>query len=176
MLSSTFIMHTKVLIRTDSFIEHYQQWLKKEVNEVIEILSGSYANEVFGMGADDLKFEKLPDLSRITWNPTVLKTQELGFLMDFFKSKLEECGYCLNLSDERQEIFDSGLRLIIHRHFLKPTIGDQELLNMRQNAKFGKLYLEHRFNGKVNSFCLTASYYDHLNQSSFEKLMEFLLV
>ncbi len=165
-------MHTKVLIRTDSFIEHYQHWLQKEVIEVIEILSGSYANEVFGKGADDFKFETQASHNRIYWQPLFLTHHELGFLIDYFKTKLLQNGYVLSLSDERHEIFDSGLRLTIHRHYLKP----EKAMNAEKTyLNFGNLFLEHQFNNKQNKFCLTVNFGGHENRASFEKLMEFLL-
>lgn len=168
-------MHTKVLIRTDSFIEHYQHWLKKEVNEVLEIMSGSYANEVFGKGADDFTFEQKADSIKIKWKPAVLNKQEIGFLMDYFQTKLCQHGYVLSLSDERQEIFDSGLRLTIHRHFLKPTKSNTIEPSSNEKLNFGNLIIEHQFNQASNQFCMSVNRSQQNETASFEKLMEFLL-
>ena len=167
-------MHTKVLIRTDSFIEHYQQWLQINVNEVLEIMSGSYANEVFGKGSEDFDYKKNTDTTVIKWKPIVLNKQEVGFLMDYFQTKLCQHGYTLSLSDERQELFDSGLRFTIHRHFLKPIITAVHQNNPCYN--FGNLILEHQFNQKSNAFCMTVHRHASSELASFEKLMEFLLV
>lgn len=168
-------MHTKVLIRTDSFIEHYQHWLKKEVNEVLEIMSGSYANEVFGKGADDFSFEQKADTIKIKWKPAVLNKQEMGFLLDYFQTKLCSQGYLLSLSDERQEIFDSGVRLTIHRHFLKPIKKEGNAVEHDQLLNFGNLIIEHQFNQASNQFCLSVNRSGQSHSASFEKLMEFLL-
>lgn len=168
-------MHTKVLIRTDSFIEHYQHWLKKNVNEVLEIMSGSYANEVFGKGADDFTFEQKADTIKIKWKPAVLNKQEIGFLMDYFQAKLCNHGYVLSLSDERQEIFDSGLRLTIHRHFLKPIKKGSAPSEQSTLLNFGNLVFEHQFNQASNQFCLSVNQGGQGDSASFEKLMEFLL-
>ena len=166
-------MHTKVLIRTDSFIEHYQHWLKMNVNEVLEIMSGSYANEVFGKGSDDFDYKKNADTTVIKWKPSVLNKQEMGFLMDYFQTKLCQHGYTLSLSDERQELFDSGLRFTIHRHFLKPIITAVHQNNPCYN--FGNLILEHQFNQKNNAFSMTVHRQASAELSSVEKLMEFIL-
>ncbi|MDI1233801.1 MAG: hypothetical protein PSX81_05940 [bacterium] len=167
-------MHTKVLIRTDSFIEHYQHWLNKDMEEVLEIMSGSYANEVFGKGADDFSFEQQAELIKISWKPTVLNRQSIGFLIDYFQTKLCENGYVLTLSDERQEVFDSGMRLTIHRHYLKPIKQNNSNSGLPY-LNFGNLVIEHQFNQNRNQLCLTVTHNEVTNSGSFEKLMELLL-
>ncbi len=81
-------MQTKVLIRTDSFIEHYQHWLKMNVNEVLEIMSGSYANEVFGKGSDDFDYKKNADTTVIKWKPSILNKLEMGFFNGLFSNQI----------------------------------------------------------------------------------------
>ena len=169
-------MHTKILIRTDSFSEHYQHWLQRDVKDIIEILSGSYANEVFGKGSEDLKYEQSDSFKKIIWQPAFLNQQTFGFLIDLFKTKLIAfAGYQLNLSDERNEIFDNGLRFTTHRHYLKPTFNKTELIKLQDQVKFNNLILEHRFNKQYNAFYLTANFNKDAHLTSFEKLMEFLL-
>lgn len=167
-------MHTKILIRKDSFLEHYQHWLQKDVKDILEMLSGSYANEAFGKGSDDLKCEHMEHSDRIRWQPAHLHHQTFGFLMDLFKTKLIAfAGYRIVLSDERTEVFDNGLRLTIHRHSLKPSVNTDN--NNGPKKDFGHLNLEHHFNKDSNCFILTAVHHSGRPGDSFEKLMEFLL-
>lgn len=160
-------MHTKVLNRTQNYSEHYQQWLNKGAAELLEILSGSYANGVFGKGADDLDFEQLPTFRRLTWHPEHLIHQELSFLFDYFMLRLVQNNYMLSLSDERHEIFDSGTRLTIHRHYLKPGLDT--------SVNYGNIIIEHRFNSHINSLCIVANHNGGKTMATFEKLMEMLL-
>ncbi|MES2618639.1 MAG: hypothetical protein V4613_12225 [Bacteroidota bacterium] len=158
-------MHTKVLNRTQTYSEHYQQWLHKGAIELLEILSGSYANGVFGKGADDLDYEQLPTFKRLTWHPEHLIHQELSFLFDYFMLRLVQNNYLLSLSDERHEIFDSGTRLTIHRHHLKPD----------SDVNYGNIILEHRFNSHINSLIIISNNNGRDGMTTFEKLMEMLL-
>ncbi len=93
--------------------------------------------------------------------------------MDYFQIKLCQHGYTLSLSDERQELFDSGLRLTIHRHFLKPIKTKIHLNSECYN--FGNLIIEHQFNQKNNAFSMTVHRQASSELSSVEKLMEFIL-
>lgn len=170
-------MHTKILIRTDSFSEHYQHWLQKDVRDVMEILSGSYANEVFGKGSEDLDYERTENFTRIIWAPDCLHHQTFGFLIDTLKTKLIAfAGYQLNISDERNEILDKGLRLTTHRHYLKPDPKRRGSQGIKCDLNFDNIMLEHRFNKDYDAFCITACHYKNTSPSTaFEKLMEFLL-
>lgn len=160
-------MHTKVLIRSQNYSEHYQQWLQKGVGELLELFSGSYANGVFGKGADDLDYEILPTFRRITWYPDHVIHQEMSFIMDYFMLRLIQCNYMLVLSDERNEVFDSGVRITIHRHYMKPAED--------ATSDFGNIILEHRFNPHTNNLALTVNNLPIYGSGSFEKLMELLL-
>lgn len=167
------IMHTKILLRTLTFNSRYQQWIEKDKNIHLEMLRGSYANEVFGLGSDDLLYEHSSAFSRITWSPNVLCIEDLDFMMDYFMRVMLKNNYYINLSDERHEIFDAGLKLTIHRHYLKPEMS----LNANQNEPaclYGNIFIEHRFNSAHNTFCISAQYGPN-TYLSFEKLMEILL-
>lgn len=169
------MMHTKILIRPEKFHLRYQQWQEKMMSMHIEMLRGSYANEVFGKGADDLKFETNSQYSRLTWQPEDIQIDAISCLLDHFKNLLLKNNYGVRLSDERNEVFDNGLKLTIHRHYLKPEISFEELLHQGGSQIFGNLFLEHRFNNQHNTFCISANYYGNKTHHPFEKLMEVLL-
>ncbi len=140
------------------------------------MLSGSYANEAFGKGADDLKCEHKEGYDRIIWQPAHLQHHTFGFLMDLFKTKLIAfAGYKTVLSDERIEVFDNGLRFTVHRHSLKYANEPPPRSALVALQQFGHLNLEHKFNKDHNVFLLTAINTIDLQDNSFEKLMEFLL-
>jgi hypothetical protein len=140
-----------------------------------EMLRGSYANEVFGLGATDLVYESTSAYSRITWSPEVLEIEDLDFMMDYFEGVLLKNNYYSNLSDERNEVFDNGLKLTVHRHYLKPGFSAGDLSVVPEAHQFGNVFIEHRFNSRHNTLCISANYYGKKQFQSFEKLMEILL-
>lgn len=160
-------MHTKILIRPQNFNEHYQHWLDNLGKVLLESLHGSYANEFLGNGSLDMVVENSNTYSRITWKPEEFNKTQISCLLDWIKNKILTLDYYLYLSDERVEVFDNGLRITIHRHYLKPNI-NSKILN------YGNIILEHRFNKDNNHLCLTSNYYHNLQYLRFEKLMEFL--
>jgi hypothetical protein len=164
-------MHTKILVRTLTFNSRYQQWAENDRNIHLEMLRGSYANEVFGLGSSDLAFEYSEAYARIIWSPDVLRIEDLDFMMDYLLSVMLKNNYSLTLSDERNEIYDRGLKMTVHRHYLKPVS-----LQKNQDEKlFGNIFIEHRFNNRINSLCISANYHHQNQYMSFEKLMEILL-
>lgn len=139
------------------------------------MLRGSYANEVFGQGSEDLVHEETSTYCRITWQPLELEIEDLGFVMDYFQAIMLKNNYTNALSDERYEVFDKGLKLTVHRHYLKPGIPQQHILPGTAHNLYGNIFFEHRFNGRHNGLCLSANYHEDKRYESFEKLMEILL-
>jgi hypothetical protein len=168
-------MHTKLLIRPMNFQIRYQQWVDTLMFSHLDMLRGSYANEVFGNGAEDLKFIVQQAQSKIIWQPEILQTSDISCIIDYFKTILLNHKYYSYISDERQDVFDSGVKMNVHRHYLKPNIDADELLNNSQTHLFGNIFLEHHFNNNNNSLIITVNYYSQKKYESFEKLMELLL-
>lgn len=168
-------MQTKILIRTITFNSRYQQWFETGRNNHIEMIRGSYANEVFGLGSDDLVYEQSSICCRISWQPLELEIEDLGFVMDYFQAMMLKNNYTNTLSDERYEVFDKGLKLTVHRHYMKPVIPEQDILRGTAYQLYGNIFFEHRFNGRHNALCLSANYHAGKSYESFEKLMEVLL-
>lgn len=168
-------MQTKILIRTLTFNSRYQQWYETGRNNHIEMLRGSYANEVFGLGSDDLAHEQSPAYCRITWQPRELEIEDLGFVMDYFQAVMLKNKYSNTLSDERYEVFDKGLKMTVHRHYMKPVTAQQHISSGTGHNLYGNIFFEHRFNGRYNALCLCANYHEGTDYESFEKLMEILL-
>lgn len=168
-------MQTKILIRTLTFNSRYQQWFETSRSNHIEMLRGSYANEVFGLGSDDLVYEQSDSYCRIAWQPQELGIEDLGFVMDYFQTIMLKNHYNNTLSDERYEVFDKGLKLTVHRHYLKPVLSQQDILSETAHHLYGNIFLEHRFNGRYNALNLSANYQTSKRYESFEKLMEILL-
>ncbi|MEZ4805636.1 MAG: hypothetical protein R2852_09180 [Bacteroidia bacterium] len=168
-------MHTKILIRSESFHLRYQQWKEKDVKIHLEMLRGSYANEVFGKGSDDLKYERNKQYTMVNWQPTDINFEELAYLHEYFKNILLKNNYFQQLSDERTEVFDNGLKLTVHRHYLKPNISLEERYKPNASFLFGNIFLEHRFNSQSNSLSITANYYGDKQYDSFERFMELIL-
>jgi hypothetical protein len=168
-------MHTKILLRTLTFNLRYQQWTENNMNVHLEMLRGSYANEVFGTGSSDLAFEESAVYSRITWSPEELRIEDLDFMMDYLQAVMLKNNYYLNLSDERNEVYDSGLKMTVHRHYLKPLLSTVDISPEKAYRRFGNIFMEHRFNNRLNSLCISANYYGKNKYLSFEKLMEILL-
>lgn len=169
------MMHTKILIRPENFHLRYQHWHEKESPVHLEMLRGSYANEVFGMGSDDLTYEHSSQYARITWHPGDLQIEALSCLLDHFRNVMLKNNYYIQISDERNEVFDSGLKLTIHRHYLKPDRLVSNGLADETPLQFGNIFLEHRFNSRYNALCISSNYYGDRTYTSFEKLMEVLL-
>ncbi len=168
-------MHTKILIRSLTFNLRYQQWIEKHRPIHVEMLRGSYANEVFGLGSSDLHYETSNASSRIIWSPGVLEIEHLDFMMEHFVCILLKNNYCKVLSDERNEVFDKGLKLTIQRHHLKSGEAPGEQGENNPTNKFGNIRIEHRFNSVHNTLCISANYNGEKRYQSFEKLMEILL-
>lgn len=145
------------------------------MNSHLEMLRGSYANEVFGNGAEDLKFIAQQAQSKIIWQPEILQTNDISCIIDYFKSIILQNNYYSYISDERQDVFDSGVKMNVHRHYLKPNIDANEIMNNNQSHLFGNIFLEHHFNSNNNSLIITVNYYSQKKYESFEKLMELLL-
>ena len=164
-------MHTKILVRTINFNARYQQWIEKDRSLHLEMLRGSYANEAFGNGSADLELEYSGAYSRITWSPAELRIEDLGCMMDYFQSLMLKNSYYLNLSDERREVFDTGLKLTTQRHYLKPAADNRDV----SDRQFGNVFIEHSFNSRFNSLSISANYHGQNQYHSFEKLMEILL-
>lgn len=169
-------MHTKILIRTDSFFEHYQQWLQRDVKDVLEMLSGSYANELFGNGAIDLHYQQTPTCKQILWEPECLPHQSIGYLIDYFKTNLVAfAGYQNCISDERTEVYDKGMRMTIHRHLLKHIACNLPIPTALFDNPKGNLHLEHRFNKNQNVLFIKSIDCNNPQFNSFENMMSFLL-
>jgi hypothetical protein len=168
-------MHTKILLRTLTFNSRYQHWIEYERNIHLEMLRGSYANEVFGKGSADLEYEYSPACTRLTWTPDTLGIDALDFMIDYFQQLLLKNNYYTYLSDVRYEIFDTGLKLTVHRHQMKPSLPATVMPDELLIPGFGNLYIEHRYNSRHNSVCVSANYYGKKPERSFENLMELLL-
>lgn len=168
-------MHTKLLIRPENFVSRYQQWHEDRRAVQLEMLRGSYANELFGSGADDIRFEQEKTHARLLWQPEDINIEDLGFILDHFRDIMLKNNYYNNLSDERLEVFDSGLKLTVHRHYLKPDISFKEIITPDTSHLYGNLFLEHHFNSRLNTFSISTNYYSHKQYLSYEKLMELLL-
>lgn len=166
-------MHTKLLIRPVNFISRYQQWCSGEIRDHLEMLRGSYANEVFGTGSEDLRYIEDKAQNRIIWQPLELGHDELGFLIDYFKELMLKNQYDNYISDERQEIFDNGIKLNVHRHYMKPA--HTRMGPGNSSETFGNVFFEHHFNSKVNSISISVNYYGQNTYLKFEKLMELIL-
>lgn len=164
-------MHTKLLIRPLNFELRFQQWIDNGLIDQLNMLRGSYANEVFGEGSDDLSHLRSDGHSRIIWQPAEIESIHLGFMCEYFKSKLESENYYIFLSDEREEIYDSGLKLSIHRHFLKPEKDEHS----PDFNVYGNVIIEHHFSPGHKSLLISVNYFNTKRYLSFERLMELLL-
>jgi hypothetical protein len=168
-------MHAKILIRSESFHLRYQQWKDKDAKIHLEMLRGSYANEVFGKGSEDLKHERNKQYTAVFWQPEDISFEALAYLLEYFKNILLKNNYFQQLSDERHEVFDNGLKLTVHRHYLKPSIPLEERYKPNASLLFGNIFLEHRFNSQSSSLSITANYYGDKRYDSFESFMELIL-
>ncbi len=161
-------MNTKILIRPENFLLRYQHWKEKDRNLHIEMLRGSYANEVFGKGSSDLKYEQSNRYSRIIWTPEEVRIEALGFLLEDLKNVLLKNNFTLQISDERNEIYDSGLKVTVHRQYLKTSESDDE-------DRTGTIVLEHSFSRMFNAITITSICGEGQAGLAFEKLMETLM-
>lgn len=168
-------MHTKVLIRPENFYLRYQHWQEKACRVHLEMLRGSYANEVFGKGSDDLNYEHSSQYARIVWHPDSLQIEDLAFVLEHLSGTLLKNNYALQLKDERNEVFDSGHKVSVQRHYLKPDLPCEEVMQNGNLHLYGNIFLEHRFSRQFNALHITSNYYGNKRYLSFEKLMEVLL-
>ncbi|HEY1047263.1 MAG TPA: hypothetical protein VGF79_12535 [Bacteroidia bacterium] len=168
-------MHTKLLIRPVNFISRYQHWTQNRLIEFLEMFRGSYANAVFGKGAEDLQYIEDKAQNRLIWEPGVVSMDEMGFMIDYFKEVMLKNKYFNYLSDVRQDVFDNGIKLNVHRHYLKPDSAFHFNKEETEIQHFGNIFFEHHFNAKINSISISVNYYGQNQYASFEKLMELLL-
>lgn len=165
-------MHTKILIRPENFHLRFQQWHRQQFAEHLNWLRNSYAEAAFADGSAELRLEQNPMQARLVWQPDGMETEQMAFFLELFKTRLLDRQYNLQISDERSEVFDNGLRITVHRHFLKPDVAQGP---PGVHHLYGNLFLEHRFGSEYNSLCITANYYGDRIYYGFEKLMEILL-
>lgn len=168
-------MHTKVLIRPENFYLRYQHWQEKNRQLHLEMLRGSYANEVFGKGADDLNYEHSSQYARIKWSPDSMQIEDIAFMLEHLSGVLLKNNYSLQLRDERNEVFDSGHKVSVQRHYLKPDLPCEDVMQSGNLHLYGNVFLEHRFSSHYNALNIISNYYGNKRYLSFEKLMEVLL-
>ena len=168
-------MHTKLLIRPETFISRYQHWKDLSRHLQLAAFRESFALELFGTGALDMRFEQSTNQAKLLWQPQQMSHDDLSYWLDDFKEKLLDNGYFNHFSDERIELFDNGVKFTVHRHYLKPKITFREIITPDISHLYGNIFLEHHFNELSNSLSITINYFSHKSYLSFEKLMELLL-
>jgi hypothetical protein len=168
-------MHTKLLIRPDTFTSRYQQWRELRRPLQLAAFKSSFEAELFGMGADDMRFEQDIHHTRLLWQPEDISKEDMSFWLDDFRNTLLSQRYFNQFSDERTEHFDSGLKMTVHRHYMKPQISFKEIITPETSHLYGNIFLEHHFNDNFNSLTIQIHYYSHKLYLSFEKLMEIML-
>ena len=168
-------MHTKLLIRPETFTSRYQQWKAERRPLQLNALKSSFESELFGMGSDDMRYEQDIHHARLLWQPDEMSKEDMSFWLDDFRNVLLGEHYFNQFSDERHEIFDNGVKYTIHRHYLKPQISFREIITPDTSHLYGNIFLEHHFNDDFNSLTINIHYYSHKLYLSFEKLMEIML-
>ena len=167
-------MDTKILLRPLNFHLRYQHWESTQKEIDLFHLHQYYTSHVFEHENNTIRFESNNLYAKLNWDVHFNDIEQLAYIIEHFKNKLLKNKYSILKSEERNEIWDKGIKAKVEGIILKADVfytesGEQSEIN------YGDIYLEQNIFENRQSLSITAKYYLGRVNYSFEKLMELLL-
>ncbi len=172
----TKVLVNEVIERSPQFKDQYHsRVLMEDFNDLISAVFNSYELK-------QQKIEKKPDVHilnsqyangfAISYNEEIA-TSDFQFLFDWLAERTKGLGYQLANSD-LQVVSKNNVVESKEKHYLKPPVGDGELINQQ----YGNILIEHILIDDVPSYIrYTASIYSdrkYKQAEKFEELTEYL--
>ena len=167
-------MHTKILIRPLNFHLRYQHWESQQKQIDFSDLHQCYTSHVFEHKNNNIKFEATKLYAKLYWDVNFNDLEQLAYIIEHFKNTLLKNKYSILKSEERNEVWDKGIKVKVLGIILKADTFYDEL-GEQTEINYGDIYLEQHIFEEKQSLIITAKYYLERVNYSFEKLMELLL-
>ena len=166
-------MSTKILIRPLNFHLRYQHWQGIEKSKDLDLLHKHYAAHVFDQIKNEIIFQVDGLSTKMQWSPHFTDSERLAYIIEHFKNILLKNKYILLKYEERNEVWDRGIKTNI-QSFTFITDSKSNRWKEKTENNFGQIILE-QSHGEKQSLLICTEPIKEEKHLSFEKLMEFLL-
>lgn len=167
-------MHTKILFRPVNFHLRYQQWENTHKSKDLENLHHCYCQHVFEQEKNNIVYDENELYAKLQWNTEFNEPERLAYMIEHFKNTLLKNNYSLLKLEEKNEIWDKGLKVTVQNVVLNADAHYNEF-GAFSELHFGDITLEQINIEDQFILGITCKYYINKTHYSFEKLMELLL-